>query len=148
MRTEQAGFSYVQLLLVIALLAVLAAIASPYYLAWQTRQQARTASATLWADLHYAQSRAMQLEQGEPWGVHIDNSLHQYVIFRGSSYNSADSYNEPINYAGTVTISPSADIIFAGLTGTTTAATLTITPEALPSEAQTITINAQGLITQ
>ena len=143
-----AGFSYVQLLLVITLLVILAGAASPYYLSWQTRQQARTTSTMLWSDLHYTQSRSIQLEQGDSWGIHIDNTAHQYVIFRGASYSSSDTYNETITYPTGVTISPSSDIVFSGLTGTTTATTLTITPAALPSAAETITINAQGLITQ
>ncbi len=143
------GFSYIQLLLVITMLAVLAAVASPYYLSWQTRQQVRSTSAMLWSDLHYAQSRAMQLEQSDAWGVHINQSQHEYVIFHGSTYDSSDLYNETITYSDGVTITPDTDIAFAGLTGAVASdLTLTITANALPSESRTITINEEGLISQ
>lgn len=143
------GFSYVQLLLVIGLLAVLAAVASPYYFNWQARQQVRTTSAMLWSDLHYVQSRAMQLEQAATWGVHIDNSVHQYVLFHGSTYSSSDPYNETITYSNGVTMTPSTDIVFAGLTGVVTSdVNITITSNTLTSESQTISINVEGLITQ
>lgn len=143
------GFSYVQLLLVITIMAILAAVASPVYLAWQARQQVRSTSAMLWSDLHYVQSRAMQREQDAEWGVHVDNSSHQYVLFRGSTYASSDAFNETITYANSVSVSPSTDIHFAGLTGAAASAvTLTITATNLPTESRTITINEEGLITQ
>jgi Tfp pilus assembly protein FimT len=145
----RAGFSYVQLLLVVALLVILAGISAPYYLTWQARQQLRTTSSMLWADLHYAQSRAMQREQDAGWGVHFDNSTHSYTLFHGSTYLSSDVYNETIQYSSNVTITPTTDIAFAGLTGEVTSPiTYTITSNSLPTETETISINVEGLIAQ
>lgn len=144
------GISYVQLLLVIALLAILAGISAPYLLSWQQRERVRTTATMLWADLHYAQSKAMQLELGEPWGIHIDDASKEYVLFSGTTYNPTDSNNEPIAYANSVSITPSTDLVFAGLTGepiTGTDTTLTVAATSGVATI-TITINAAGLIEQ
>ncbi len=149
MQTLRSGFSYVQLLLVIALLVILAGISAPYYLTWQARQQLRTTSSMLWSDLHYAQSRAMQREYDAAWGVHINNTDHTYTVFHGDTYNSGDAYNEIVHYSSNVTITPATDVVFLGLTGAVaTPITYTITSNSLPSEIETIDINVEGLIAQ
>ena len=143
------GYSYVQMLMVIALLAILAAVSSPYYLSWQQRQQVRSTSSMLLADLRYAQSRAMQREQDATWGMIVEDSSKQYVLFRGSTYAPTDSYNQTISYPDSIVVSasPSSQVVFAGLTGVPdNATTLTITSTSLPSASNTITINAEGVV--
>lgn len=144
------GYSYVQMLMVIALLAILAAVASPYYLRWQQGQQLRSVSAMLAADLRYVQSRAMQREHGDTWGIYIEDSQQQYSLFRGASYTPGDPYNQTISYPDSVTLnaSPSPTIAFSGLTGTVpTAVTITISSTSLPTDSKMITINEEGLVT-
>lgn len=143
------GYSYVQMLLVIALLAILAAASSPYYFSWQQRQQLRSMSGMLLADLSYVQSRAMQREQDDVWGLYIDDAAKAYILFHGSSYSASDPYNQTVTYPNStvVTASPSNEIVFAGLTGEPTSpTTITITSTSLPSDSNTITINALGVV--
>ena len=144
------GYSYIQMLLVIALLALLAAVASPYYLAWQQRQNLRSTSSILLSDLRYVQSKAMQREQDASWGVYIDDSNKRYILFHGASYSAADVYNQTVTYPASVSIgaSPSSEIAFAGLTATSPSeVTITMTSVSLQIASKTIHINAEGLVT-
>lgn len=134
------GYSYVQMLMVITLLAILAAVASPYYLSWQQRQAVRSTSSMLMADLRFMQSRSMQREQATTWGIVIDDAAKQYTLT--GSYNQTVSYPDSIM----ITATPSTTIVFVGLTGLPTAATtIAITSTSLPSANNTITINEEGV---
>lgn len=135
------GYSYIQMLLVIALLAILAAVASPYYLSWQQRQQIRSTSSMLLADLRYVQSRAMQREQDTTWGITIDDNAKEYIL--------TGSANQTITYPDHIVVaaSPASEIEFAGLTGIpTNSSTIMISSTSLPSAQHTITINDEGVI--
>lgn len=144
------GYSYIQMLLVIALLAILAAVASPYYLSWQQRQNLRSTSSILLSDIRYVQSKAMQREQDASWGLYIDDSNKQYVLFHGASYSASDVYNQTVSYPSSVSItaSPTSEIALAGLTGAVASEiTITMTAVSLPTASNTIHINAEGLVT-
>ncbi|MBI4407176.1 MAG: hypothetical protein HY565_01610 [Candidatus Kerfeldbacteria bacterium] len=144
------GYSYIQMLLVIALLALLAAVASPYYLAWQQRQSLRSTSSILLSDLRYVQSKAMQREQDASWGIYIDDSSKHYTLFHGASYSASDAYNQTVSYPASVSISasPTNEIALAGLTGAVASEiTITMTSVSLPTASKTIHINAEGLVT-
>ncbi len=144
------GYSYIQMLLVIALLALLAAVASPYYLSWQQRQNLRSTSSILLSDLRYVQSKAMQREQSASWGVYIDDSSKHYILFHGASYSASDPYNQTVSYPASVSInaSPTSEIAFAGLTAAVASEiTITMTSVSLPAASKTIHINEAGLVT-
>lgn len=135
------GYSYVQMLMVITLLAILAAVASPYYLSWQQRQAVRSTSSMVLADLRFMQSRSMQREQDTTWGIVIDDAAKQYTL--------TGNYNQTVSYPDSIMITaiPSPTIVFVGLTGLPTAATtIAITSTSLPSATKTITINAEGVM--
>lgn len=144
-----AGYSYLQILLVVALLAILAAAASPYYVRWQQQQRVQSTALVLRSDLQSAQTKAMQRYHNDTWGIRIHDSAKTYIIFRGSSYNAADSYNYAVSYPNSISISPDQDIVFTPTTGALDSATslaLTIASTGTPTESASISINAQGLI--
>ena len=133
----QKGFSLLELLIVIAIIAVLGTVGSGYYREFIKNVEIQSVSKTLASDLRHARSKAMIGEDGFKWGAHIVN------------VNGGDQYYElfstPTNYAGgtvtaTTTLSrglifsdPSAssskDIIFTKISGTTTASTVVIVSE-------------------
>lgn len=145
---QATGYSYIQLLLVIALLAILAAVASPYYLQWQQRQRLQSTTLMLLSDLRLAQTRAQQRAENAQWGVHIDDSAKAYVIFHGSSYDTADQYNFTVDYPTSLNLSPNQDIVFTAVTGQLQAAvsTITISSNSLAGATEFIGINPQGVI--
>lgn len=143
------GYSYLQILLVIALLAILAAVASPYYLEWQQRQRIQSTTLTLLADLRLAQTRAQQRLYNAPWGVHMADASKTYVIFHGTSYQPTDTYNFSVTYPDSIVLNPNQDIVFTPVTGTISrAAAITISSASLPNETATLTISTQGVIAQ
>jgi type IV fimbrial biogenesis protein FimT len=145
---QPAGYSYLQILLVVALLAILAAVASPYYVQWQQQQRVDSTALLLIADLQNTQTRALQRYYNDTWGVHIADSAKVYTVFHGTSYNSTDSYNYMVSYPSSVSVSPDQDIVFESGSGELDSGTttITVTSTTLPTEAVTININEQGLI--
>lgn len=143
------GYSYIQVLVVIAIMVILAGVASPYYIQWQNRERLQSATDTLLADLWLTQTKAMQRQFDAPWGIQFNDALKRYVIFHGATYVSSDPYNIVVDYPHTVTIASQPDILFSAVTGaltTGTSTTITLTTSSLPNESRSITIYAQGTI--
>lgn len=152
MIVSRAGYSYLQILLVVALLAILAAVASPYYVRWQQQQRVQSTTLLLISDLQNVQTKAMQRYYNDAWGIRINDSAKAYTVFHGSTYNATDNYNYEVAYPSSVSLSLSSDqedIVFtpsSGVLASASAVVITVTSTSLPIEAQTININAQGLI--
>lgn len=143
------GYSYIQILVVLAIIVILAGVASPYYVQWQNRARLQSAADTLLADTWLTQTKAIQREHDAAWGLHINDASKQYVLFHGSTYSSSDVNNITVQYPSTVTISPSQDIAFNPVTGAVTSGsdvTFSLTSSSLPLESRSITIHAQGAI--
>lgn len=142
----RSGISYIQVLVVVAMIAILAAISSPYYLHFQSRQQLSATAETLLADIRLAQSKAMQRDKGDQWGIHINNTAGEYTIFYGELYSAVESNNITVQYPTNISLSPNQDISFAPVTGTpiTGATSITVSSAAITTETYTITINDEG----
>lgn len=142
------GYSYVQILLVIALLAMLAAVTSPYYLQWQQRQRLASTTLLVFSDLRIVQTRAKQRTHDAVWGMHIDDSAKAYIIFHGLTYNPADQYNYSVSYPASVTLSPNQDMVFSPVTGAVSSGSTVVTVSSVnfPTETEQITLNDVGLI--
>lgn len=141
------GFSYVQILLIVAVISILGAVSAPYYVQFQTRQQLSEVTDRLLVDLRYAQTKAMQQAEQNQWGIHIQDSDKAYVLFYGPIYSLSQSNNQTITYAGSMSVTPNQDIVFAPVTGIpTTPTTITIQSSAIPDDIRTIDINAEGRI--
>lgn len=141
----RSGITYIQVLVVVAMIGILAAISSPYYLHFQSRQQLSATAETLLADIRLAQSKAMQRNNGDQWGIHIDNAAGEYTIYYGELYSASESNNITVPYPTNISLSPNQDISFAPVTGAPTSATsITVSSSAIPTETYTITINDEG----
>lgn len=145
------GFSLLELLIVIAIIAILGTVGSGYYRGFIKNVEIQSVSKTLAGDLRHMRSKAMIGEDGVKWGVHIVN------VSGGDQYY--ELFSTPTNYAGgtvtaTTTLSkglsfsdPSAgaskDIIFTKISGTTTPATVVIVSEGSYS---TTTVSSIGAV--
>jgi len=76
--TRRAGFNLLELVLVLAIVATLAAIATPRYAAAATRYRADLAARRIIADLTLARSRAMSSSKSQNVIFNIDES--QYLL--------------------------------------------------------------------
>lgn len=146
------GFSLLELLIVIAIIALLGGVGSTYYRGFVKSIELQSISKTLGEDLRYARSKAMIGEGGVKWGVHVVN------VSGGSQYY--ELFSTPTNYAGGTVIStttlstgltfsdPSSgtnkDIIFSKISGNPVASTTVV----IESEGKysTTTISSIGTV--
>lgn len=141
------GYSYLQVLVVVAVLTILAAVSSPFYVQFQYRQRLHSTADVLLSDIRLTQSKAMHGVEDDQWGVHISDGDKSYVVFYGSTFNAGEPNNFSVDYAASVSISPDQDIVFDAVTGipsSGSSTTLSITSSNL-SDTRYVTINSEGM---
>lgn len=138
------GFSLLELLLSIALIALIASVFAPVYLSFHTRNNVDIASTTVVSALRRAQSLSKAIDSDSTWGVYIQSN--NITVFRGSSYASRDSnFDENNNIPGGVTPSGLQEIVFSKLKGETSS-TGNIELTSANNEVRTISINEKGTV--
>ncbi len=141
----QSGHTYLQVLMVVGIITILAAVASPFYVQFQYRQRLYSVSDGLLSDLRLTQAKAMQSEQNDVWGIHVSDTDKAYVIFYGSSYNPTESNNMSVAYPDSISISPDQDVVFSEVEGLPDIGSTSFTVSSTNlSDTQTITINEEG----
>ena len=78
------GFTIIEILIVIAIMAILGAAASPLYSNFLVRTYFRNKTNELVASLRTAQLNTIAGKEGSRWGVHISSS--EIIMFKGASY--------------------------------------------------------------
>ena len=75
---KQKGFSLIELLVVISIIGLLAALIVPSFNAFNRRQTVKQATKQLKADLRLAQNRAVSSIDNSDWGMEFDAGLDSY----------------------------------------------------------------------
>lgn len=135
----------VEILLVVAIIAIIAGISVPFYRNFQTSQELDVASKEMLLNLRDAQNRSRVGQDDSVWGVHFNSSFDEYGIFKGTSYSSY--YDDPkiIPSVLSVTSNFGTDITFSKALGApATSGIITIDGEG--GEAREIEITEVGLI--
>lgn len=115
-----AGFTLVEILLVIGMLAFLAAIITPITLDFYKSQQLDTHTRQIIQTLRRAQLSAMSVEEDSSFGVYLTNN--NYTLFRGSSYVTRETqYDEVFDLSQIVNISGLSEVVFSKLDGLSSA---------------------------
>ncbi|MFH1536801.1 MAG: prepilin-type N-terminal cleavage/methylation domain-containing protein, partial [Patescibacteria group bacterium] len=65
------GVSLVELLLVVALIAIIASLSVPFYRSFQIEEQLDTASKDILQVLREAQNKSITAQEDSVWGVHF-----------------------------------------------------------------------------
>lgn len=105
------GFTLVEVLLTIAILAVLAAMVAPITLDFYRRQQLHTYTQEIIHILRRAQLSAMSIEGDSNFGVYF--TADTYILFRGDSYASrAAQHDEVFDLPSAIGVSDLSEIIF------------------------------------
>jgi prepilin-type N-terminal cleavage/methylation domain-containing protein len=79
--TNNAGFSLVEILVVLVMLGVLAAISTPNWIAFLNRQQANKANDVVLAGIQEAQRQAKRQKLGYSISFRTDNNIPQIAIY-------------------------------------------------------------------
>lgn len=138
------GFSLIEVLVVVAILGLLAAIGAPVFQSFLIRNDLDISANTLSLDLYRAQALSRAMARDNSWGVHIQNG--SVTLFIGASYASRNSaFDETYIMPSVITPSGQTDYLFAkfsGLPMTTGATTLTASAQ----NTTTVTLNSKGMI--
>ena len=148
LRSRTSGFTLLEILIVVAILAVVATIGTGIYRNLAKRVEFDEARAVFVSDLKHARALAMSGENALAWGIRIQNSTDDtHALFSGTSYVAGTVNTTTTLPTGVTWESPTegnnTDVVFSRITGTTTAATITMTSEGV---SQTITVTAVGHI--
>ena len=139
------GFTFVEVLLVIAILGVLVGLAIPFYQSFQVSSQLDNTTQEVAQTLRRAQARSMASEYFSPFGLHFESQ--KFVLFRGDTYIESDPFNEPVEVPGILSVSSvfGPDIVFSRVEGRPDV-TGSITISTTYGKSRTININELGVI--
>jgi prepilin-type N-terminal cleavage/methylation domain-containing protein len=138
------GFTLVELLLSVALIAILMGIMLPVFYGFRTRHDLDIAAESVASSLRRASVLARGVESDMDWGVVIATGT--ITIFRGSSFAArAAADDESIAVPDTFRLDGLQEVVFERVTGfPRSTGTTTIT--AISGEARTVGINARGMV--
>ncbi len=116
-REHKQGFTFVEVLVIIGILALIAGLSIPFYQSWYVSSQLDNETSLLVQTLRQAQQMAMASAGYSAYGVHVTENT--YVLFRGAVYNSGDSFNQTTILPDTISLSSTlgSEIVFERGTG-------------------------------
>lgn len=138
---SKAGITLIEILLVIAIVAILAASAAPFLSSFVLRNNHDIARDRLLGSLRKAQSYSMTKKNGAIWGVCLPDST-TIRLYRGSCNSPA--FAQDYTFNSNVTVSGFSDVTFSkhrGEPSTTVNALITSS-----QSSNTVTVNAAGRI--
>lgn len=138
------GFTLLEVLLSVALLALLTGMGAPVYQAMQNRNSLDISTNSLVQSLRRAQLLSQASEGDSSWGVKVQSG--SIVLFRGSSYAARNAgYDEIFDIPTNIILSGVNEIVFDKLSGLPqTTGTMTLTSTA--GETRNMTVNEKGMI--
>ena len=77
-RAQQQGFTLAEVIMVLAIIGILAAIAIPNFLAWQPNLRIKTAARDLYSSMQKA--RAEAIKTNRDWAIVFDTANNRYVL--------------------------------------------------------------------
>ena len=138
------GFTLLEVLLSIALIAVLVGMSIPIFQSFQNKNDLDIAATVTVQNLRRAQVLAQAMDGDTSWGTHLQSG--SIVLFKGTSWTGRDSnYDEVFEISPSLVLSGLSEIIFGKFSGVPQA-TGNITLTSVNNDARTITINSKGAI--
>jgi Tfp pilus assembly protein FimT len=132
------SFSFIELLLIISIISILLASASPFYSRFVNQNNVTNISDQIVSNIHKAQSYAIASKNNSDWGINY--SAPSLTLYRTSDNQVFDTFNVD----SATTISGLTTLVFSKPTGLPSA-TPTITISA-SGNSRVITVNSQGVV--
>lgn len=122
---QEKSFTLIETLIVVAILSALVGTAFVEFSSYKARHSFDLDSESVVDALRNAQTKAIQQENGQAWGVRFTSGTQNtYAIFYGTSYSASSVVTqETLNSVSSFTNPPSGysiDVVFSKLTGTPT----------------------------
>jgi prepilin-type N-terminal cleavage/methylation domain-containing protein len=143
------GFTLIELLLVVAVMLILGLSSVPLYSRFFTQNSTANTVDKIIQLVRKAQFYAMTSRKSNSsgWGVYY--SAPTITFYQGSSYASRTTdWDETYTVDGSVTVTGLTEINFARLSGSPTPTSASIVVTGNQGTTDTLTMNAQGMITR
>ncbi|HEY4499870.1 MAG TPA: type II secretion system protein [Candidatus Paceibacterota bacterium] len=143
---KQEGFTFIEIILVLSVIAILAVAAVPVFQSLQTRNELDTTSMVIAHSWRRAQALAQSSVKDSPWGVHIQGGT--VTLFRGLDYASRDVNDDEIfSVSTTISFGGLTDVTFSKLSGDPLSiGTVTLSATDI-NESRQVSINQKGAVT-
>lgn len=139
------GFTLVELLLVIALMAMVAGFSTPFYARFLTQNSVSTVRDQLTSHLRRAQMNAMMGKNDGPWGVTFVSP--KLILFQGASYATRiTALDESFIVNPSISISGLNELIYTKTTGLPNTSTSIVISGT--GSVKTISVSNQGVVQQ
>jgi len=141
-KNKRSGLSLIELLLVIAIVAILGAITIPFTSSWISKSAVADKTNEVVSFLRSAQSGSISGKAGGPWGVKTEAT--KAILFQGSTYAGRNTtYDQVITFPSVITAT-NAEVVFDTLSGNpANAVTITVSST---RKTKTISVSATGTI--
>ena len=138
------GFTLIEVLLSVSLIAVMAGISIPFYQTFQNRNNLDVASNTIAQTARRAQLLAQANDSDSVWSIYIEPGY--LTLFKGDTTSTRDTeYDERFEISSGITATGDLMIVFDKVTGKPDNAK-TIILTSTTNETRTISINTKGII--
>ncbi len=139
-----AGFTFIEVLLSVALIGILAGISAPIYVSFQVRNDIHIAATTVAHTFRRAEVLSQAVDGDTSWGVSVQNG--SITLFQGASYVVRNtSLDEIFEVPTSISVSGLQEVVFSKFYGSPqTTGTTTLT--SVNNDVRTIHINAQGTV--
>ena len=138
------GFTLIELLLSTAIIAVLAGLAMPVYISFQSRNDLDVTTQSIADMLRRAETYSRSVRADSQWSVEIQPTVA--TLFKGTSFAGRDStQDETTVISNSATVTGLTEVQFTKFTAAPNA-TGAITLTSSSQDTRTITINAKGMV--
>lgn len=138
------AFTLVEILLIMALIALIAAFSVPLFNTFQTGSDIKVAADIVAQSLKRAESLAESGENDSNWGVHIATGT--ITVFNGNTYATRDTtFDDLFTISTDITATGLTDIVYTKFTGEPQS-TGNIVLTADSGEVWTINLNSKGTV--